>query len=381
MKRPYQICSVSVMDTTDPEIIFNEEGVCNHVIDYQNYITNAKPDPETGKKLTKLMVDELKSGGKHKDYDCIIGLSGGVDSSYIAWYVTKVLKLKPLIVHVDAGWNNEIAVYNIERIVNILNLDLHTVVLDWNEIKDLQLAYFKSSLANIDVPQDHAIIKCIYNVAKEFGIKYIVNGNNMSTESILPLSWGYDASDSIQIKDVHKKFGTKPLRDYPLLTLFEKFVYNPKVLKIKSFSPLDWIDYNKDNAKKLLIKELNWRDYGGKHYESKFTKFFQAHYLPTKFNYDKRKAHLSSLIVSGQITREKALVELEKPLYDEVELQNDIEYFIKKLDITPKEYHQIMDSPPRFYYEYANSEKFINRIRKVYHPIKSFLKKLNDNNS
>ena len=376
MKRSYQICSVSVMDTTDSEIIFNDKGVCNHVIDYQNYITNTKPDSETAKKLTKLMVNELREAGKNKDYDCIIGLSGGVDSSYIAWYVTKILKLKPLIVHVDAGWNNEIAVHNIENIVNILNLDLHTVVLDWNEIKDLQLAYFKSSLANIDVPQDHAIIKCIYNVAREFGIKYIVNGNNMSTESILPLSWGYDASDAIQIKDVHKKFGTKPLYDYPLLTFFQKFIYYPIILKIKSFSPLDWANYNKDDAKKLLIKELNWRDYGGKHYESKFTKFFQAHYLPTKFNYDKRKAHLSSLIVSGQITREKALLELKEPLYDKVELQNDIDFFIKKLGITLKEYHQIMDSQPRFYYEYANSEKLIKKIRKIYHPIKSFIKKI-----
>ena len=376
MNRPYQICSVSVMDTTDPEIIFNDKGICNHVIDYENYIKNTKPDSETAKKLTELMVNELKKAGKNKDYDCIIGLSGGVDSSYIAWHVTKVLKLRPLIVHVDAGWNNEIAVHNIENIVNILNLDLHTVVLDWNEIKDLQLAYFKSSLANIDVPQDHAIIKCIYNVSKEFGIKYIVNGNNMSTESILPLSWGYDASDSIQIEDVHKKFGTKPLNDYPLLSFFQKFVYYPIILKIKSFSPLDWIDYNKDDAKKLLIKELNWRDYGGKHYESKFTKFFQAHYLPTKFNYDKRKAHLSSLIVSGQITREKAMLELKEPLYDKVELQNDIAFFIKKLGITLKEYHQLMDNNPRFYHEYANSEKLINRIRKVYHPIKSFIKRI-----
>ncbi len=373
--KPYQICSVSVMDTTDSEITFNEEGVSNHVLEYQNYIKNLKPNTEKANKLRSLMVKELKKAGKNKDYDCIIGLSGGVDSSYVAWYVTKILRLRPLIVHVDAGWNNEIAVHNIENIVNILDLDLHTVVLDWSEIKDLQLAYFKSSLANIDVPQDHAIIKCVYNVAIEYNIKYIVNGNNMSTESILPSSWGYDASDSIQIKDIHKKFGTKPLSNYPLLSFFQRYIYYPRILKIKSFSPLDWIDYNKGDAKKLLIKELNWKDYGGKHYESKFTKFFQAHYLPIKFNFDKRKAHLSSLIVSGQITREEALIELKEPLYNKIELQNDIDFFIKKLGITLEEYNEIMDTPPRFYYEYANSEKLINRIRKFYHPIKSLFKK------
>jgi len=372
--KSYQICSVSVMDTTDPEITFNEDGVSNHVLEYQEYLENIKPDKQKANELKSQMLKELQQAGKHKDYDCIIGLSGGVDSSYLAWYVTKVLKIRPLIVHVDAGWNNEIAVHNIENIVKILNLDLHTVVLDWSEIRDLQLAFFKSSLANIDVPQDHAIIKCVYNVAREFGIKYIINGNNMSTESILPLSWGYDASDSILIKDVHKKFGTKPLNNYPLLSFFQKFIYYPRIVQIKSFSPLDWIDYNKEDAKKFLIKELNWRDYGGKHYESRFTKFFQAHYLPSKFNFDKRKAHLSSLIVSGQITREQALIELKEPLYNKVELQNDIDFFIKKLGITLEEYNEIMETPPRFYYQYANSEKLINRIRKVYHPIKYFLK-------
>ena len=372
--KSYQICSVSVMDTTDPEITFNEDGVSNHVLEYQEYLENIKPDKQKANELKSQMLKELQQAGKHKDYDCIIGLSGGVDSSYLAWYVTKVLKIRPLIVHVDAGWNNEIAVHNIENIVKILNLDLHTVVLDCSEIRDLQLAFFKSSHANIDVPQDHAIIKCVYNVAREFGIKYIINGNNMSTESILPLSWGYDASDSILIKDVHKKFGTKPLNNYPLLSFFQKFIYYPRIVQIKSFSPLDWIDYNKEDAKKFLIKELNWRDYGGKHYESRFTKFFQAHYLPSKFNFDKRKAHLSSLIVSGQITREQALIELKEPLYNKVELQNDIDFFIKKLGITLEEYNEIMETPPRFYYQYANSEKLINRIRKVYHPIKYFLK-------
>jgi len=353
--KPYQICSVSVMDTTDSEITFNEEGVSNHVIEYQNYIKNLKPNTEKANKLRSLMVKELKKAGKNKDYDCIIGLSGGVDSSYVAWYVTKILRLRPLIVHVDAGWNNEIAVHNIENIVNILDLDLHTVVLDWSEIKDLQLAYFKSSLANIDVPQDHAIIKCVYNVAIEYNIKYIVNGNNMSTESILPSSWGYDASDSIQIKDIHKKFGTKPLSNYPLLSFFQRYIYYPRILKIKSFSPLDWIDYNKGDAKKLLIKELNWKDYGGKHYESKFTKFFQAHYLPIKFNFDKRKAHLSSLILTDQISREEALSKLKlNPISDE-EAKNEFNFVCKKLEISENELTYIMNGENKSFKDYKSS--------------------------
>lgn len=363
------------MDTSDPEITFDSDGVSNHVINYRNYIKNNDPKSKKVKKEIEEIVDKLRLDGKNSDYDCLIGLSGGVDSSYVTWYTKEVLKLRPLIVHVDAGWNNEIAVKNIENIVNILDLDLHTVVIDWNIIKDLQLAYFKSSIANIDVPQDHVFISCMYDAARKFKIKNIINGNNMSTESILPASWGYDASDSIQIKDIHRKFGKYPLKKYPLLSPFDKFIYYPKILKVKSFSPLNYIEYNKNDAKKLLIEKLNWKDYGGKHYESKFTRFFQAHYLPKKFGYDKRRAHLSSLIVSQQITRDQALRELEKPLYDEIELQNDIEFFIKKLGISIEEYHEIFSKPNKSYKDYANSEKVVNSIRKIYRPLKKLFQK------
>ena len=374
-KIPYQMCTKTVMDTTDPLITFNSDGICNHALNYEEYLQNVKPDRETSKTLMNQMVSNLKAEGKGKDYHCLIGLSGGVDSSYITWYVTKILGLRPLVVHVDAGWNDEIAVSNIQNIVQKLNLDLHTIVIDWEIIKDLQVAYFKSSLANIDIPQDHAIIACMYGEARKYKIKNIINGNNMATESILPSTWGYDASDSIQIKSIHKEFGTKPLKDYPLMTVFEKFIYYPRILKLKSYSPLEWIDYNKQDAKNFMIKELGWKDYGGKHYESKFTRFFQAHYLPYKFGYDKRKAHLSSLIVSGQITREKALEELKQPLYNPIEFQSDRDYFIKKLGISLEEYERVMHTPVRSYTEFPNSKKLIDKIRKVYHPIKSFIKK------
>lgn len=362
------------MDTSDPEIYFDENGVSNHFHSYQDYLKFQKPDKVEAKLQLERLVDQLRKEGKGSDYDCIIGLSGGVDSSYVSWYVSVILNLRPLIVHIDAGWNNEIAVSNIQNIVQKLKLDLHTIVLDWEVIKDLQLAYFKSSLANIDVPQDHAFIACLYEVAKKFKIKNIINGNNMSTESILPLAWGYDASDSFQIKSIHKLFGTKPLVDYPLLSLFDKFIYYPKILKLKSFSPLDLIDYNKDDAKKFMIDELGWKDYGGKHYESKFTRFFQAHYLPTKFGYDKRRAHLSSLIVSGQISRSEALKELELPLYDPIELEQDREYFIKKLGISIDEYNRIMSLAPKSYKDYPNSEKKVEQLRRFFRPIKNIFK-------
>lgn len=369
-REPYQMCTKSVMDTTDPLITFDFEGVCNHVREYEEYEKVQKPNNEKAHILTEQMVDLLRKEGKGKDYDCLIGLSGGVDSSYLTWYVTQQLGLRPLIVHVDAGWNTEAAVSNIQNIVQKLKLDLHTLVVDWEIIKDLQVAYFKSSLANLDVPQDHAFIASLYKEARKYGIRYIVNGNNMATESILPSAWGYDASDSIQLRAVHKRFGTTKLESYPILSTFQKFVYYPRVLKLESFSPLDWIDYNKAGAKKLLINDLGWRDYGGKHHESIFTRFFQGHYLPTKFGYDKRKAHLSSLIVSGQLTRDDALEELKKPLYDPVQLDDDRNFFIKKLGIDRAEYDRIMDEAPRSYLEFPNTESFINKIRKVYHPIK-----------
>jgi N-acetyl sugar amidotransferase len=374
-REPYQICTKTVMDTSDPLITFDNEGVCNHVREYENYVKYQKPDFENSRILTEKMIDLLRKEGKGKDYDCIIGLSGGVDSSYLTWYVSTQLGLRPLIVHVDAGWNTETAVSNIQNIVQRLKLDLHTLVIDWEIIKDLQLSYFKSSLANLDVPQDHAFIASLYKEARKYGIRYIINGNNMATESILPSSWGYDASDSVQLKCIHKKFGSTKLKSYPILTTFDKFVYYPRILKLESFSPLDWIDYKKHDAKRLLISELGWKDYGGKHHESIFTRFFQGHYLPTKFGYDKRKAHLSSLIVSGQLSRDEALEELKKPLYDPIQLQDDLNFFIKKMGISLDEYNRIMNLPVKSYKEFPNTESLINSIRKVYHPIKKLLNK------
>ncbi len=350
------------MDTSDPWITFNEDGVCNHCQAYDVNLQKIGTAADRQRKLEQ-MVDQLKIRGKGKDYDCIMGLSGGVDSSYLAWFVVKKLGLRPLVVHVDTGWNSELAVNNIQNIVQRLNLDMHTLVIDWPEIRDLQRAYFLSGIANLDVPQDHAFIASLFSEARKYGIKDILNGGNMQTESILPNAWGYDASDSVSLKAIHHKFGTIKLKSYPTINIFEKLLYYPFFLGMRVHRPLEWIDYNKNDAKTLLKQELGWRDYGGKHYESVFTKFFQAHYLPTKFGYDKRLAHYSSLIVSGQMTREEAYIELQKPLYDQQELEADKLFWIKKLGITAADYERVMAEKPSFYTDFNNNEQLLKLIR------------------
>lgn len=360
-KHPHQECVRCVMDTSDPWITFNEEGLCNHCQAYDAYVATMGTPEERQRKLEQL-VDQLKARGKGKDYDCIMGLSGGVDSSYLAWFAVKQLGLRPLVVHVDAGWNSELAVNNIQNIVQRLNLDMHTLVIDWPEIRDLQRAYFLSGIANLDVPQDHAFIASLYSEARKYGIKDILNGGNMQTESILPDAWGYSASDAISLKAIHKKFGSVKLKNYPTISHFQRLVYYPYVQKMRVHRPLELIDYSKDGAKTLLIEELGWRDYGGKHYESVFTKFFQAHYLPTKFGYDKRLAHYASLIVSGQMTKEQARGELQKPLYDSQELEEDKAFWIKKLGISEADYEDVMAKKPCFYTDYENGEQTVARL-------------------
>lgn len=355
-KHPHQECVRCVMDTSDPLISFDDSGVCNHCQAYDRWASNAGSVEERRPKLLELAT-QLKERGKGKEYDCIMGLSGGVDSSYLTWFAVRELGLRPLVVHVDAGWNSELAVNNIQSIVEKLGLDLHTLVVDWEEIRDLQRAYFLAGIANLDVPQDHAFIASLYSEAKKFGIKDILNGGNMQTEAILPQSWGYDASDSTSLKAIHAKYGRVPLKNYPVLSPWSRYVANPLIARMRTHRPLEYLAYNKAEAKELLKQELGWRDYGGKHFESIFTKFFQAHYLPTKFGYDKRLAHLSSLIVSGQITKDEARAELDKPIYDPQELQEDTIYWTKKLGITMEEYARVMAEAPSCYTEFGNGEQ------------------------
>lgn len=374
-KHPHQECVRCVMDTSDPWISFDGQGVCNHCRTYEAHSTSQGGPQERKQKLEQL-VAELKQAGRGRDYDCIMGLSGGVDSSYLAWFVVRELGLRPLVVHVDAGWNSELAINNIQNIVQRLKLDLHTLVIDWEEVRDLQRAYFRSGVANLDVPQDHAFIASLYSEARKYRVRDILNGGNMQTESILPKAWGYDASDAKSLLGIHRAFGERPLRKFPILGNWGRLVYEPVIARRRTHRPLEWVDYNKAAAKELLKTELGWRDYGGKHYESTFTKFFQAHYLPEKFGYDKRKAHLSSLIVSGQMSRTEALAELQEPLYDPRALDEDREYWVKKLGLTLAEYYAVMAQPPRSYTDYPNNEALHNWLKRRLGFAKSIYRRL-----
>jgi N-acetyl sugar amidotransferase len=346
------------MDTTDPQITFNSEGLCSHCQRYDGMVRDIVKKADSGERRSALesIVNQIKASGRNNEYDCIMGLSGGVDSSYVA-YTAKQLGLRPLAVHFDSGWNSELAVNNIENIVTKLSIDLHTHVVDWEEMRDLQLAFFKASVANCDIPTDHAFPAILYREAAKHGIKYILSGSNYATEFILPSAWGYQSGDLKHLKDIHRRYGKVKLRNYPTIGFLQQYLWYPYVRGIKTVKPLNFLPYNKAEAKKLIINELGWRDYGGKHYESVFTRFFQGYYLPVKFGYDKRLAHLSSLINAGQMTREEAVEELALPTYDRQLQENDKEFVAKKLGVGTHELEEIFQLPNKEYSDYASNAK------------------------
>lgn len=356
--REYQACIRCVMDTTDPQITFNSEGLCSHCQRYDGMVRDIVKKADSGERRSALesIVNQIKASGRNNEYDCIMGLSGGVDSSYVA-YTAKQLGLRPLAVHFDSGWNSELAVNNIENIVTKLSIDLHTHVVDWEEMRDLQLAFFKASVANCDIPTDHAFPAILYREAAKHGIKYILSGSNYATEFILPSAWGYQSGDLKHLKDIHRRYGKVKLRNYPTIGFLQQYLWYPYVRGIKTVKPLNFLPYNKAEAKKLIINELGWRDYGGKHYESVFTRFFQGYYLPVKFGYDKRLAHLSSLINAGQMTREEAVEELALPTYDRQLQENDKEFVAKKLGVGTHELEEIFQLPNKEYSDYASNAK------------------------
>ncbi|MCU0472648.1 MAG: N-acetyl sugar amidotransferase [Bacteroidales bacterium] len=361
MNKPgYAICTRCIMDSTDPEITFDNEGHCNHCNSALAQAPEIWFPDENGERMLRKVIERIRNEGKGKEYDCIVGLSGGIDSSYLA-YLTKVkLELRPLVVHVDCGWNSELAVKNIENITKHLDLELHTFVVNWEEMKDLQRAFFKASLPDQDIPQDHAIFAALYKFASENDVRYALNGGNYSTEIILPTSWGYQAMDLRQIKSVHKHFGERPLKDFPTVNFLERYIYYKFIRRMNILSPLNYFNYRKEEAIDILTRELGWKYYGGKHYESRFTKFFQSYYLPYKFNFDKRRAHLSSLVISGQMKRSEALEAMKEFSYSENEINDDIDYVAKKLDWSPQEFRNIIDLPPREHREFANLDHLFN---------------------
>jgi N-acetyl sugar amidotransferase len=369
-KNGYKQCTISVMDTiSDPDIRFDEKGICNYYYEYLKGAEQFVKEGEKGKKELQNIVDKIKEDGKGKPYDCIMGLSGGVDSSYVA-YLCKQYGLRPLAVHFDNGWNSELAVQNIESMVNKCGFDLHTLVVDWEEFKDIHLAYIKASVVDIEVPTDHAIGATLYKLALKHNIKYSLSGSNVHSEFVMPKSWIFNKNDHINLLDIHKKFGTKKIKTFPLYdTVLKKRV---GWANINSINILNYIDYNKKEAKKTISEELGWRDYGGKHYESLFTKFYQAYILPQKFGIDKRKPHLSTLIFSGQLTKQEALDELEQPLYNPKAFELEKDFLLKKFNLSESEWQNIMTTPPRSHYDFATElpldeqYKWMKPIKKAY---------------
>jgi N-acetyl sugar amidotransferase len=367
-------CSVGVLDTNDdPDMTFDDLGRSHYYNEYKSAEAKQVLTGETGKVALNGLAEQIKRDGQGKPYDCIMGASGGVDSTYVA-LKARELGLRPLAVHLDNGWNSELAVQNIENIVSRLDMDLHTHVIDWKEFRDLQLSYLKASVIDIEVITDHAIFALLYRLAGQYGIKHILSGTNVVTEFVMPPHWIYHKSDHINIKAIHHQFGTIPLTTFPFMDLKVKKWYQ-MVKKVRSHSILNWMPYDKKQVKQTIMRELDWRDYGGKHYESVFTRFYQGYILPRKFGVDKRKAHLSNLIFSGQITKDEALAELQQPPMPIELAASDLEYVTKKLGLSNLQFEEFMSAPSRRHQDFA-TERSVYEMYPYLRPLRGGVNQL-----
>jgi len=360
-KENYQICSKTIMDTSDPNIVFDENGISDYYYNYQQNILPSWHTDERGKKELDKIADKIRKEGKGKDFDCIMGMSGGLDSSYALYIAKEVMGLRPLVFHVDAGWNTQQAVGNIEKLIDGLNLDLYTEVINWEEMKDLQVAYFKSQIPNMDDPQDIAFFSSLYKFAKKNKIKYVLTGANYSTECCRePEDWGaYPGIDKILVTDIHSKFGKRPLKTFPIIDIFSYKIYYRYVLGMTIIKPLNMVPYIKADAEKLLYDRFGWQKFQHKHHESRFTRFYEDYWMPRKFGFEKRRAHFSSLILTGQMTRTEALERISKPELDEQFLKQEFEYVANKLDLKVEEFQQIFDGENKTYHQYKNKRWLI----------------------
>ena len=353
-QKPYQLCNRCVMDTSDQAIKFNDKGICDHCVNFETKIKpNWHPNDIGAAKLNRL-VKQIKRDGKGKEFDCIIGISGGIDSSYLLYYAKVVLGLRPLAFSVDTGWNLNVAIENIEKIVRFLDVDLVTEIVNWNEMKDLQLAFFKSQVAYQDLPQDHVIFAGLYNYASKNKFKHVLTGGNFSTECIRePIEWVYQ-NDLRMINDIHKKFGKNSLSTLPRSSMFKYKIYNRFLKGMRVHRLLDLIPYRKDHATKTLQEKFNFEPYANKHYESIFTRFYEGFWLPKKFGFDKRRAHFSSLVLTNQLSRDSALDILKNPPYESNQASKDLEYICKKLSISKNEFLDLMGQPNKSFQNYRN---------------------------
>jgi len=366
MKRDYQICTNCVMDTTDSNITFNDQGVCDHCIDFENDVKNKWFPNEEGKLKLKNTVAKIKKDGKNRDFDCILGMSGGVDSSYMLHLAVKELGLRPLVFHVDSGWNSEQAVKNIQLMIDKLGLDLYTKVINWEEMKDLQLSFFKSGVPHIDIPQDMAYMATLFDFANKNNIKYILNGGNISTECVRnPMEWIYYGTDMKQMKDIIKKFSTVKFNTFPFLPILKHKLYLRYFKGLKMIRPLDNMVYNKKFATDILEKEYGWKPYPQKHFESRFTKFYEGYWLPQRFGFDTRKIQFSSLILTKQMSRDEAIEKLKISPFNKEKIDDEFKFIATKLGIDSKKLLDYFNLPKKFYWDYKNQQKLFNVGAKV----------------
>jgi len=355
--RSYQICSNCVMDTTDDAITFDEHGVCDHCRSFKaDVLPNWHPD-DTGKAIFRQTIEKIRASGKGKPFDSIIGLSGGLDSSYLIHLAVTEFGMRPLVFHVDGGWNTDIAVNNIQMLVDKLGLDLYTEVINWEEMRDFQLSFFKSGVPHLDIPQDHAFVATLYHFANKNNIKYILNGGNYATECVRnPLEWLYYGTDMAQLKDIQRRFGTRELKTYPFSSVFFHKVYLRYFKGVQVVKPLNYLPYTKAVAVEALASRYGWRAYPQKHFESRFTRFFEGYWLPTRFGYDTRRVQYSSLILTGQTTREEALANLAASPYDPATIDAEFEYIATKLGISVDELRTYHEMPLKSFRDYANQQ-------------------------
>lgn len=353
----YRICTNCVMDTSDSKITFDAEGVCDHCTTFRDKILPNWHTDERGQRALEEMAAKIRREGQGRDFDCIIGMSGGIDSSYLTYIAKEQLGLRPLVFHVDGGWNSQESTNNIERIVDQLGLDLFTEVIDWPEMRDLQLAFFKSGVPHIDTPQDMAVFATMYKFAEQHKVRYILTGANLSTECIRnPLEWMYYQSDRVQVRDIHRRFGERPLVKFPLTSILRHKIYLPYIKGIQTVRPLNYMPYIKEDALKLMVEKFGWQPYPQKHFESRFTRFYEGYWLPKKFGYDTRRVQYSSLIVTHQMTREEALKRLEQPALDDDTARQEFEYVATKLGITLAELQGYLDAPSKTHRDYRSQE-------------------------
>ena len=366
------VCKRCIMDSiNDPDILINDDGVCNHCITF-DFEFNKLPKGINREKELDSIIKKIKLKGIGKKYDCLLGVSGGVDSSYLA-YLCSIYGLRPLIIHFDNGWNSELSVLNIQNLLDKLGFDFETLVINWVEFKDLQLSYFKAGVVDLEFPTDHAILASMFKIAKKHNIKFVLSGHNVVTEgTYLPKSWVHSKLDYLNLKDIHKQYGSIKLKTYPYLS-FIKRLYNFYNSQFEYIQLLNLVDYNKFEVKKKLVSELSWKDYGGKHFESIFTRFYQGYILPNKFNIDKRVFHYSCLVQSKQITREQAIKLLQEPIYDINLLESDKKYVLKKLNFNEATFEDYMRAPIRKHNEFKSEQKYWNKYFFVIKQIKKVL--------